>query len=194
MNFLISFVLLVFSNQANAQDLSSGFKGIPFGDPSVLKLKPAGECSYRAEPLIEWTCLDTIAQIPVITKYIVEEDVYTSVNITLGSKSIQSDKDLLLSTLNNVWGVGVPCNQEGFCWKSTDNYATLKTDNFSNLIIIDIASQSALQEVEKRKKKQALRGILKDVTKKAADVYIDTAKALLDTQKEEKKQVIIINQ
>jgi hypothetical protein len=76
---LLSF--LFFSMPAEAGKLDAGWRGIPYGDPSVLDTAPGSSCVASPERGVRWTCTETVGEAQIEVNYMVVEGLYGGVFI-----------------------------------------------------------------------------------------------------------------
>lgn len=74
-------LLLAFSTQAHAGKLADGFRGLPFGDVSMLSVAPLPGCQPDPEPNVRWLCDTEVGGVPVTVTYIVQEGIFYGVGI-----------------------------------------------------------------------------------------------------------------
>lgn len=94
--------LLFVAEPAHAGKLEAGWRGIPYGDPSVLNTPPTAECLSLPETGARWSCPETVGGEPVMVHYVVDENLYAGVLIEC--KSYTACR-ALFDTVTMAWKV-----------------------------------------------------------------------------------------
>ncbi len=98
---MLTALLLATVTTADAGDLQSGWRGVPFGPVEVLDAKPGDDCDDDPEDGVRWRCRRTVGTAATVETYLVDGHDYKAVAV--GAKGY-ADCSSLLGALNAAWG------------------------------------------------------------------------------------------
>lgn len=93
---------LILITSALAGKLEDGWRGIPYGDASVLTTAPTASCRAAPEPGTLWVCDELVGGVPITVAYIGSDGLYVSVMIRAKG---YPDCRVLFDTLTAAWSV-----------------------------------------------------------------------------------------
>lgn len=93
---------LILITSALAGKLEDGWRGIPYGDASVLTTAPTASCRAAPEPGTLWVCDELVGGAPVSVTYIGSDGLYVGVMIRAKG---YTDCKVLFDTVTAAWSV-----------------------------------------------------------------------------------------
>jgi len=148
---LIAFALSLIL-PAQAGKLADGFRGLPFGDASVVADKPLDDCQPGGLDGLLWVCTSTIGSTPVSVSYMGSDGLFSGVYITAEGSQHRAP---LLAVLQGAWGDGLDGGHRiDRLWRDGSVLATYKHNKYSGQTTVVLFDQKVS---EKQKKMAAAR-------------------------------------
>lgn len=153
---------------ALAGKLEAGWRGIPYGDATVIEKQPTANCIANPEPYVRWRCIEPVGGQDVTVSYMVSYGIYTGVYIsckgftqceaffrTVSAAWIDSPftpgKGAYGALPNGFFGISA------FASKQSTTCASWNFNPFTDEGSINTMQMILIQEVERRKKAEAMQ-------------------------------------
>ena len=148
---------------AHAGKLAEGFRGLPYGDASVLDTAPMENCRPDTELAVRWFCPTQIGEAEVTVAYMVKEGLYFG-NVIATPKSYK-DAHALHTILIEAYGKGAKTHEWDHgaladrTWRDGTVYAGWSYNQYTHIgqvILFDLDKQT---EVKKRQAEKAQKSV-----------------------------------
>jgi len=152
-----SLLLLLAIHTAQAGKLEEGFKGLPWGI-TVPFPAPSENCVNKPEAAVEWTCQQTIGEIPVTSSYMYKYELLSAVIVR--SKGFVGCSTLM-DILTAAYGESRPVRDfmkgkmDDRYWSSSKVWASWKWNKYSDECTLFMMHNQSQDEIKKRDKAEA---------------------------------------
>jgi len=154
---MMTFLLLALSSQAQAGKLEDGFKGLPWGI-TVPFPAPSENCVNKQATGVEWTCQQTIGEVPVTSMYLYKYELLSGVIVT--SKGYLNCSKLM-DILTAAYGESRPVRDfmkgkmDDRYWSKSKVFASWKWNKYADECVLYMMHNPSQDQITKREKVEA---------------------------------------
>jgi hypothetical protein len=146
---------------AQAGKLAGGFRGVPFGDASVVATKPLDGCLAGDVDGVLWLCTSTIGAAPVAVAYMGGDGLFTGVYITAQGYEHRAP---LLAAMQGAWGAGIEGGARiDRLWRDGSVVASFKHNRYSGETAVAIYDTVVSKEQKARAAARARKAAAGDI-------------------------------
>ncbi len=146
---------------AQAGKMAEGFRGVPFGDASVVATEPLDDCLAGDVEGVLWLCTSTIGSSPVAVAYMGGDKLFTGVYITAQGYEHRAP---LLAAMQGAWGAGVEGGPRiDRLWRDGTVVGSFKHNRYSGETAVAIYDTVVSKEQKARAAARARKAVAGDL-------------------------------